>query len=57
MTTDLLTFGQAASRLGVDVQTVRRWVRTEQCPVVRDGRKVRIPAAWVDDPCGWLDRF
>lgn len=43
-----LTFGQAAARLGVDVNTVRRWVRTEQCPTVRDGRAVRVPAAWVD---------
>ena len=52
-TTDLLTFAQTAERLGVDMLTVRQWVRTEQCPVVRDGRKVRIPAAWVDDPQGW----
>lgn len=43
-----LTVGQAAARLGVDVQQVRRWVRTEQCPTVREGRRVRIPAAWVD---------
>jgi excisionase family DNA binding protein len=46
----LLTFAQAAERLGVDVHTIRRWVRTEQCPAIRDGRKVRIPAAWVDEP-------
>jgi excisionase family DNA binding protein len=52
--TALLTFAQAAERLGVGVLTIRQWVRTEQCPVVRDGRKVRIPAAWVDDPKGWL---
>jgi hypothetical protein len=26
---ELLTFTQAAQRLGVDVLTVRRWVRTE----------------------------
>jgi len=45
--TDALTFGQAAQRLGEDVQTIRRWVRNEQCPTVRDGRRVRIPAAWV----------
>jgi predicted site-specific integrase-resolvase len=51
---ELLTFTQTAQRLGVDVQTVRRWVRTEQAPVVLDtrGRK-RIPAAWVADPKGW----
>lgn len=45
----LLTFGETARRLGCDVNVVRRWVRTEQCPVVRDGRRQRIPAAWVDD--------
>ena len=49
MTTTTLTFGQAAARLGVDVQTVRRWTRTEQAPTVRVGHATRIPAAWVDD--------
>ncbi|WP_079681723.1 helix-turn-helix domain-containing protein [Mycobacteroides abscessus] len=53
----LLTFGQVAQRLGVEVQTVRRWVRTEQCPVVREGRRVRIPAEWADDPRGWAQRW
>lgn len=53
----LLTFGQVANRLGVDVHTVRRWVRTEQCPTVRDGRRVRIPAEWADDPKGWAQRW
>jgi excisionase family DNA binding protein len=48
-TGELLTFAQVAQRLGVGVLTVRQWVRTEQCPVVRDGRKVRIPAEWVDE--------
>ncbi|MGH3967707.1 MAG: excisionase family DNA-binding protein [Mycobacterium sp.] len=43
----LLTIGQAAERLGLGVNDVRRWVRCEQCPVVRVGRKVRIPADWV----------
>ena len=35
MTTDhpeLLTFAQAAERLGVGVLTIRQWVRTEQVP-------------------------
>lgn len=52
-----LTFGQVAARMRVDVQTVRRWVRTEQCPTVRVGHATRIPAAWADDPKGWLDRW
>lgn len=43
-----LTFGQAAARFGLDVLTVRRWVRTEQCPTVRVGRATRTPAAWVE---------
>ena len=41
-----LTFGQTAQRLGIGVNT-RRWVRAEQCPVVRDGHQIRIPATWV----------
>ena len=51
---ELLTFAETAERLGIGVLDVRRMVRTEQCPTVRDGRKVRIPAAWVDNPQGWL---
>jgi len=43
-----LTFGQVAARLGIDVQTVRRWARAEQCPTVRVGRATRVPASWVD---------
>ena len=50
---ELFTFAEAAERLGVGVLDVRRMVRTEQCPVVRDGRRVRNPAAWCDDPAGW----
>lgn len=49
MTGGGLTFGQVAQRLGCDVNVVRRWARTEQCPTVRDGRRVRIPAAWVTE--------
>jgi excisionase family DNA binding protein len=53
---ELLTFAQAAQRLGVGVLTIRQWVRTEQCPVVVVGRKRRIPAAWVQEliEAGWL---
>lgn len=43
-----LTFGQAAARLGVDVRTIRRWVRTEQCPTARVGHATRIPVEFVD---------
>jgi|KBSMisStandDraft_5_1062788.scaffolds.fasta_scaffold254942_2 hypothetical protein len=48
---DLLTFTQVTECLGVG--DVRRWVRTEQCRIVREGRRVRIPAVWVADPKGW----
>ena len=42
-----LTFAQAAAALGVHADDVRRWVRTEQCPVVMVGRARRIPREWV----------
>jgi excisionase family DNA binding protein len=50
-----LTLGCAATRLSVDVQTVRRWVRAEECPTVRVGRATRIPSEWVDGliAAGW----
>jgi predicted site-specific integrase-resolvase len=55
LTNELLPFSETAQRLGVDVQTVRRWMRTEQCPIVHDSRgRVRVPAAWVADPKGWM---
>ena len=47
MTTTTLTFGETARRLGEDVNTIRRWVKSEQCPVVVVGRARRIPAQWV----------
>jgi len=50
---ELLTFAEVAERLGVGVNTIRRNVKADQIPVVRHGRKVPIPAAWVDDPQGW----
>ncbi|WP_202349345.1 helix-turn-helix domain-containing protein [Mycobacterium paraintracellulare] len=45
-----LTIGQAAKRLGTDVATVRTWVQDHPlfCPATREGRKVRIPARWVE---------
>jgi len=51
-----LTFGQVAARLGIGVQDVKRWVRTEQCPTVRVGAATRIPGEWVADLLakGWV---
>ena len=52
---DLLTFAAAARLLGVHTDDVMRWARTEQCPTVREGRSVRIPATFVDGllAAGW----
>ena len=49
-----LTVAAVAAKLGVHTDDVRRWIRNEECPVVKVGRKVRVPAAWADDPKGWL---
>lgn len=43
-----VTSGAAAARLGVEVQTIRRRVRAEQCPVVTIGRCKRIPDELID---------
>lgn len=47
-----LTIPQAAAALGEHPDTIRRWIRTEQCPVERVGRRVRIPAEWVAQEAG-----
>lgn len=49
-----LTFSEAARGLQCDVAVIKRWAKTEQCPVVRDGRKVRIPRSWVDEQLALL---
>lgn len=54
-TPELLTLAEVAECLGVEVLSMRNGSRTEQCPVVRDGRAVRIAAAG-DDPKGWTAR-
>ena len=45
----MLAAPEVAARLGADVQTIRRWARTEQCPTIRVGHATRIPAAWIDE--------
>lgn len=56
--TTTLTFGQVAERLGVGVTTVRSWARTEQMPVIRDGRRKRVPASFCAEleARGWTTR-
>lgn len=53
---ELLTFAQAATALGVHADDVRRWARTEQCPVVTVGRARRVPAWWVAGELAALSR-
>jgi excisionase family DNA binding protein len=49
MGVDLLTTGQAAARLGVDVKTLRRWERKGAITSVRTpGNHRRFRAADVD---------
>ena len=49
---ELLTFAQAAARLGVGVLDVRRLVRTEQCPVVTPAAATVYPAVGLTIPPG-----
>jgi excisionase family DNA binding protein len=43
----LLTVGEAAERLSVSVQTIRRWCRTGRIPYVRRGHELRIDLSKV----------
>ena len=45
---ELLTIGQVAERCGLDVIEVRRLVAAGTVPVVRRGRRVLVPARWVE---------
>lgn len=51
---ELMTFSQVAKILGMTVRDIERNVRAQRIPVVRIGRKRRIPDAWVFDPQGWM---
>lgn len=51
-----VTAGEAARRLGWHPDDLRRAIRNEQIPVIRDGRKIRVLAEWVADPKGWDTR-
>lgn len=48
---DILTPGQVAERLQVDVESVRRWSRTKGLPALKCGRYLRF--AWPD-VCAWM---
>lgn len=49
MTEPTLTLVQVAQRLGLGALEVRRMLRTEQMPVIQEGRKMRVPKAFVDE--------
>jgi hypothetical protein len=50
VSSELLTFAQAAQRLGIGVLDIRRIVRAEQIPVVRDGRASADPGPSTRNP-------
>lgn len=49
-----LTFGQAAARLGCDVNVIPRGVRTEQALVIVDRHRRQIPARQVAEQLALL---
>lgn len=46
----------AARVLGEHVADLRRSIRNEQVPVIRQGRQVRVLAEWAADPAAWRVR-
>jgi excisionase family DNA binding protein len=46
--TDPFTTGETAKALNVDVGTVWWLIKEGRCPVLREGRKVRIPVWWIE---------
>jgi excisionase family DNA binding protein len=46
---ELLTIGQASDITRIPLRRLRLMVRGGLLPVIRDGRKVRIPASWAND--------
>ena len=45
--TELLTLREASGWLKVKVPTLRKWGYQRKMPLVRIGRGIRIPTAWV----------
>jgi excisionase family DNA binding protein len=39
----LITIADAATRLGVSIKTIRRWIQAGKLAAVRVGRQIRIP--------------
>ncbi|HEV3170765.1 MAG TPA: helix-turn-helix domain-containing protein [Actinocrinis sp.] len=48
----MLRFADAASALGVDVDTVRAQIKAGVIPTVKFGRNVLIPASALEAPAG-----
>lgn len=53
---ETLTVAESARRLGWHPNDVRRCIRNEEIPVIRDGRQVRVLADYVRDPQAWRQR-
>lgn len=53
---ETVTVAKAAAMLGEHVTDLRRAIRNEQVPVIREGKQVRVLADWVRDPAGWRAR-
>ena len=46
---DLVTVKHAASDLGVNLQTVYRWIWSGKMPVIRRGHKILVKSSWIRD--------
>lgn len=53
---ETMTVAAAAKALGEHPTDLRKAIRNEQVPVIRDGRTVRVLADWVADPAAWRAR-
>ncbi len=46
---DLVSVKQAAHDLGVNMQTVYRWIWSGNMPVVRRGHRILVKSSWLRD--------
>lgn len=50
---ETMSVANAAKALGEHPTDLRRSIRAEQVPVIRQGNQVRVLADWVRDPAAW----
>lgn len=53
---ETITITETARRLNWHPDDVRRCIRNEEIPVIREGRKIRVLSDWVRDPKAWQER-